>query len=202
MADDKHYIGGVEPPWLPGDSCAIKGCDEPIRSMCFCAHHYDMWNRYGHPLAGVLSNHKARVRKTHDKERKAYHAMKTRCTNPRTKAWPGYGGRGITICQRWTESFANFLEDMGRAAPGLSLERLDVNGNYEPGNCKWGTPTEQARNTRWTRLTQEKVIEARRRSGGGETIADIAREYGVSYTCMYMAIVGRSWKKMVDAGHG
>ncbi len=84
--------------WQPGDSCAIKGCNGLIRSAAFCAHHYDMWNRYGHPLAGELFAHKVRVRRTLDKERKAYHAMKTRCTNPRVKSWPGYGGRGIAVC--------------------------------------------------------------------------------------------------------
>jgi hypothetical protein len=74
--------------------------------------------------------------------------MKDRCTNPRANRWHLYGGRGITICERWISSFKNFLEDMGERPDGTTLDRIDPDGNYEPGNVRWATSEEQNRNQR------------------------------------------------------
>lgn len=65
--------------------------------------------------------------------------MRTRCLNPNEPKYPDYGGRGITVCDRWRESLEAFLEDMGERPAGRMIDRKDVNGNYEPGNCSWAT---------------------------------------------------------------
>lgn len=81
----------------------------------------------------------------------AWAAMKYRCENPKSSGFERYGGRGIHVCERW-HSFEHFRDDMGECQPGLTIERIENNRGYEPGNCRWATPAEQARNTRRTRL--------------------------------------------------
>jgi len=78
----------------------------------------------------------------------SWHGMKQRCTNPKTKHYNYYGGRGITICDRWLNSFTDFIEDMGPRPEGKSLDRINNDGNYEPNNCKWSTQVEQLKNRR------------------------------------------------------
>lgn len=74
--------------------------------------------------------------------------MIQRCYNPNQEKYPYYGGRGVTVCERWRKSFAAFLADMGECPSELTLDRKDPTGNYEAGNCRWATWEEQHKNTR------------------------------------------------------
>ncbi len=78
----------------------------------------------------------------------SWQAMRHRCTNPDADNYPHYGGRGITICDRWLDSVEAFVEDMGPRPLGMTLDRIDVDGNYEPGNVRWATAKEQRANQR------------------------------------------------------
>lgn len=81
---------------------------------------------------------------------RAWINMRARCLNPKEQHYPDYGGRGIKICQRWLNSFKNFLDDMGAPPEGTSLDRIDVNGDYCPDNCRWASNEVQANNRRNT----------------------------------------------------
>ena len=105
----------------------------------------------------------------------SYNAMKSRCNNPKDKRYQRYGGRGIRICDRWMDSFSNFLSDMGQKPSSLhSIERLDGDKGYEPGNCVWATKFEQANNR-----SNNTRIEI---DGRTQNINQWAKETGVNRT--------------------
>lgn len=89
------------------------------------------------------------------REYETWLSMKARCYDRKTKSYKNYGGRGIRVCGRWLSSFENFLADMGTKPNGLTLERIDNDGNYEPSNCKWATRLEQNRNKRNSRRNRQ-----------------------------------------------
>lgn len=86
--------------------------------------------------------------RSHTAEFRSWWGMRQRCGNPNHSRYPGWGGRGITVCDRWRE-FKNFFADMGeKPTPAHSIDRINNDGNYEPSNCRWATPKEQQRNSR------------------------------------------------------
>jgi hypothetical protein len=84
--------------------------------------------------------------------------IKYRCGNKKCPQWGRYGGRGILVCDRWKNSFKAFLEDMGTCPEGMTIHRVDNDGNYEPGNCVWATKKTQARNRRSNKMLTIKGV--------------------------------------------
>lgn len=111
---------------------------------------------------------------------KRWMMMKQRCENPRDKRYKYYGARGISVCERWHD-FALFVQDMEPSfVPGLSIERMDDNGNYEPGNCVWATQLQQnnnSRKNRWLTLGDKTM-----------TVSQWARETGIYVNTIYNRI--------------
>lgn len=102
-------------------------------------------------------------------------SMKQRCLNPEANGYSDYGGRGIKVCEAWLE-FANFLADMGEAPAGMSIDRIDVNGDYEPGNCRWVTGKTQGQNRR-----NNHILTA---FGQSKSLAAFADEYKLEYNTL------------------
>lgn len=98
-------------------------------------------------IVALSLTHGHTPRREHSRTYVAWRSMRQRCENPKHKSYSLYGARGIRVCPRWRE-FPNFLADMGEKPRGLTLERINTNGNYEPGNCKWATWSEQRLNQR------------------------------------------------------
>src|SRR5258706_7634622 len=90
-------------------------------------------------------------------EYRSWYSMKQRCNYRHETHYEYYGGRGITVCERWA-IFENFLEDMGKRPAGTSLDRINNEGNYEPNNCRWATQAQQLRNTRRNFLIEFRGI--------------------------------------------
>lgn len=107
-------------------------------------------------------------------EYQVWKLMRIRCSDPKDRAFANYGGRGIRVCDDWQHSFAAFYRDMGpRPADGYTLDRIDVNGDYEPSNCRWATMKEQQSNKRSNHVV---LVD-----GNRMTLKQAAAHYGISY---------------------
>lgn len=140
---------------------------------------------------------------------RTYEGMIERCYYPKASRYYRYGGRGITVCDRWSRKpdkkatgFWNFVHDMGpKPGPSYSLDRIDSDGNYCPENCRWATQQTQTANkdqhrgerTGGAKLTAGKVAAIKKRLKDGETIAQVARDYDVASSTVADIKHGRTW---------
>ncbi len=167
---------------------------------CSCGEETVVWDEHlrsgntkscgciARELAGQWKGtHGHRSRAQYSRTYNCWSGMKQRCYNPKTKEFRRYGARGIIVCERWLTSFDNFLADMGEAPPGLTLDRIRSEGNYEPGNCRWADWDTQERNRRNNRRVVIRgvnltVAEASRKLGiSGAAIGNRAKRLGISY---------------------
>lgn len=121
---------------------------------------------------------------THVKARNILRIVKYRCGNPNSKDFKYYGGRGIKVCDRWLESFDNFLEDMGEPPASATLDRINNNGNYEKDNCRWASRLEQGNNRRTNRLLEFH--------GKSMTIRQWARHLNIPFSAIHGRL-NRGW---------
>lgn len=124
--------------------------------------------------------HGASTTRIRTPEYRCWLSAKQRCFNPKSAKFASYGGRGITMCEQWRHNFSAFLADVGPRPVGMSLDRIDVNGHYAPGNCRWATAREQSNNTRSNRLVDAPE--------GRMTLKQYARLRGVDYTALHAQV--------------
>lgn len=152
----------------------VKGCSQSCgcRNKEICSKH----GQYGTPT--YLS----------------WQGMKMRVSGKKPTAIKRYVERGIRVCERWDSSFEAFLEDMGERPPGTTLDRIDNDGNYEPGNCRWSTNTEQQRNKQTSVLCQVGVDLIRYMARRGGRFCDLSHAFGVNDTHVQAVVKRKVWK--------
>lgn len=182
----KRYVGkeGKHQFWQCDCKCgkSVKVSSNHLKSghtqSCGC-HSRDMAART-HTKHGHAINHKL------SPEYRTWRNMINRCTNPKTTRYENYGGRGITVCSHW-HVFGSFLEDMGKKpSDKYSLERRDNEKGYEPDNCYWATPAQQARNRR----SSHRIAY----NGEHKTLADWADSTGIPYATLNKRINKLGWE--------
>lgn len=159
-----------------GKMCSVDGCERPATAKGLCPGHYYR-NRTKVPADAPL-------RRQGESSHPLYHTwanMIARCHRPKDRHYPRWGGRGIVVCDRWRQSFFWFVEDVGERPPGHTLDRIENDGPYAPGNCKWATPAEQNRNRRNTRVTVDQAGKILDLSRSGLSRGEVAAAVGVRY---------------------
>jgi len=125
--------------------CRIEWCERKSKTKNLCGTHYERLRRNGSPYALRIESHGMDGTKIY----KCWASMKDRCCNKNSVNYKNYGARGISVCVKWRKSFTAFYKDMGDPpSTSHTIERLDVNGDYEPANCYWADFSTQAANKR------------------------------------------------------
>jgi hypothetical protein len=170
--------------------CTVEDCEDIALANGLCGKHTMRVRRGG----STQRSRPVRIQNPISALRLTWTSMHRRCEDPGVPGWLHYGGRGIRVCDRWN-SFELFMQDMGpKPTPEHSIDRIDVNGNYEPSNCRWATPSQQAQNKRNNVMSIEKAEHAREAYKSGKSLRKIASEMGISYEVVKGAVRNGTWK--------
>lgn len=169
--------------------CSIEGCLKTATWVGLCSIHYSRKKVHGDPNILLVEKHGM----CKSSEYNIFKNIKRRCLNPNNSQYHNYGGRGISICEDWKNSFLSFFADMGKKPfPTAQLDRIDNNGNYEPNNCRWTTPAINSRNKRTTILTESDVKYMRE---SGIKAKDLAVIYKCNVNHIHRILKGKKWKQ-------
>jgi hypothetical protein len=163
-------------------TCTQPNCTDPLLARGFCRKHYLRWYKHGDPT--IVNDSLDGVARAAKKNRKhglwdhplypTWHTMMARCYKQTNAKFERYGGRGITVCDRWHD-VKNFIADMSPKPNGKSLDRFNNDGPYSPENCRWATAFEQARNRPQAKLTDKirmDIIAAYKKSKSPKLVAE------------------------------
>lgn len=176
--------------------CTLTECDSIVKARGLCGKHHE-WSRR-HPgekidYVGQRANEFHGMCGT--PEYRTWLSMIERCTNPRAIGYKHYGGRGIAVCEAWRNSFQAFYSYMGSRPKGLTIDRIDMNKGYEPGNVRWATKQVQVRNRRINKSNKCGVTGVswhnREKRWFAELYVNGLRVYSKSFTALNDAIVAR-----------
>ena len=173
--------------------CKVQDCRNKFLAKGYCIKHYQKYRKYGDPLITKYERHG--MRKT--AEYIIWVNMRIRCYRKTYYLFNRYGGRGITVCKRWRDSFKAFYTDMGpKPFPKAQIDRIDNDGNYELGNCRWVTCAENIRNSSRAKITMQKAKEIRAKyKAGGITKKRLGLIYGISGANIGDVINNRIWRE-------
>jgi len=171
--------------------CLHEGCKKKAHSLGYCEKHYQRVKHHGSSKILKIESHGMRK----CPEYKVWSEMKQRCYNRNKERYPRYGGRGITVCDRWRNSFTALYEDMGpRPTSKHQLDRIDNDGNYEPGNCRWVTQLENSRNKSSTKMSTKKAKEIRELyKTNNISQRELANLYNIDQSSVWKIIHNESW---------
>jgi len=162
--------------------CYVDGCGRKHIAKDLCTKHYQKYKIHGDPLGGI--SHEIHGMKN-SREYRSWQQMKERCHNPNSFSYRYYGGRGITVCDKWRKSFSSFFSDVGRCPEGRSIDRIDNDKGYSPENCRWATRKEQSNNKSCCRRFLY--------NGKEYTSLELAKIAGINRGTMYSRLVVLGW---------
>lgn len=174
--------------------CSVVGCEAPVIARKLCSKHYQRMRAKAKDFKPLNEYHGYDGTPTY----KTWMSLRARCNNQKDKDYKNYGGRGISVCDRWNNSFIAFLEDMGeKPFKKAMIDRVNNEDGYYKENCRWTTITENNRNRRSTKLTMAKAREIRRLYNNidAKTRRLIAAQYGVNESHIRGVLANKYWRE-------